>query len=95
MNTTEGVVNTMDINFDNQSDFPLRLAGEGALVRITGLNSGRVCHGRLAGLGLGIGSEIRVIRNDMHGKILVGHNSTRLYLGGGMAHHIHVVSIHE
>lgn len=73
--------------------FPLRLAGEGVTVKIVGMNGGRGCHDRLAGLGLCVGAEVVVLRHSPCGKMIVGHNDTRLYLGGGMTHKIRVTVI--
>lgn len=73
--------------------FPLRLAREGDLVRIVGLNGGSGFRGRLSGIGLRTGACIHVIRNSSCGKILVDHEGTRLFLGGGMAHKIQVVPV--
>ena len=77
----------------NNNACPLRLAGEGAKVKIVALNCGNGLSDRLAGLGLRIGSELQIINNSMNGKILIGHENTRLFLGGGMAHKIQVADV--
>jgi ferrous iron transport protein A len=74
-----------------QMPVPLRLAQEGEWVRIVGLKGGKGFHDRLAGLGLRVGGRLEVIRNAMDGKLLLGHEGTRLFLGGGLAHKIQVV----
>jgi ferrous iron transport protein A len=79
-------------NSENKA-FPLRLAGEGERVRIVSLNGGRGFHDRLAGLGLRIGELVEVIQNHMDGKLLLGHEGIRLFLGGGMAQKIQVVIV--
>jgi ferrous iron transport protein A len=71
----------------------LRLAQEGEWVRIVAISGGRGLHERLAGVGLRVGATIQVLRNPMDGKLLLGHEGARLYLGGGMAHKIQVVVI--
>lgn len=71
--------------------FPLRLAREGEWVRIIGVNGGKTLHDRLAGMGLRPGTEVRVLNNPMDGKLILGHEGTRLFLGGGMAYKIQVV----
>ena len=73
--------------------FALRLAQEGEWVRIVAVNSGKGVHERLAGFGLRIGAEVQVLQNSMNGKLLLGHQGARLYLGGGMAHKIQVTVI--
>ncbi|MCD6293757.1 MAG: ferrous iron transport protein A [Deltaproteobacteria bacterium] len=76
-----------------KATLPLRMAREGERVRIISLNGGRGFHDRLAGLGLRIGEQVEIIQNRMDGKLLLGHEGTRLFLGGGMAHKIQVVAI--
>lgn len=71
----------------------LRLAQKGEWVRIVSVNGGKGIHERLAGVGLRIGTEAQVLHNSMNGKLLIDHQGARLYLGGGMAHKIHVVII--
>lgn len=73
--------------------FSLRLAQEGEWVRIFSVNGGKKIHERLAGFGLRVGAEIQVLQNSMNGKLLLGHQGARLYLGGGMAHKIQVAVI--
>lgn len=71
--------------------FDLRSAREGDWVRIVSVKGGRGFHDRFAGIGLRIGAEVRVLQNSLNGKLLLGHEGTRLFLGGGMAHKIQVV----
>jgi ferrous iron transport protein A len=73
--------------------FSLRLAQEGEWVRIVSVNGGKGVHERLAGFGLRVGTEVQVLQNSMNGKLLLGHQGARLYLGGGMAHKIQVAVI--
>lgn len=77
----------------NAGNFSLRLAQEGEWVRIVSVNGGKGVHERLAGFGLCVGAEVQVLQNAMNGKLLLGHQEARLYLGGGMAHKIQVVVI--
>lgn len=70
--------------------FSLRLAQEGDWVRIVSVNGGKGVHDRLTGFGLRVGAKVQVLHNSMNGKLLLGHENTRLYLGGGMAHKIQV-----
>ncbi len=72
---------------------PLRLAREGEWVRIVAICGGRGFHERLAGVGLRVGEKMQVLCNPMDGKLLIGHEGARLYLGGGMAHKIQVVVV--
>lgn len=77
----------------DRGSFSLRLAQEGEWVRISSVNGGKGVHERLAGVGLRVGAEVQVLHNSMNGKLLLGHQGTHLYLGGGMAHKIQVVII--
>jgi ferrous iron transport protein A len=74
-------------------NFSLRLAQEGEWVRIVSVTGGKGIHERLMGFGLRLGAEVQVLQNPKNGKLLLGHEGTRLYLGGGMAHKIQVVVI--
>ena len=73
--------------------FTLHLAGEGEQVEIVALTGGRGFLDRLAGMGLGLGARMEILQNDMSGKILLGHEGRRLFLGGGMAQKVQVIII--
>lgn len=73
--------------------FSLRLAQEGDWVRIISVKGGKGVHERLVGFGLRVGAEVQVLHNSMNGKLLLGHQGARLYLGGGMAHRIQVAFV--
>ena len=75
--------------------FPLRLAGEGEQVEIVSLTGGRGFLDRLSGMGLGLGAQTEILQNDMNGKILLGHEGRRLFIGGGMAQKVQVIIIKE
>jgi Fe2+ transport system protein FeoA len=77
----------------NQASLPLRLVREGEWVRIVSVNGGEGFHNRLAGVGLRVGERMEIIRNGMDGKLLLAHEGTRLFLGGGMAQKIQVVIV--
>ena len=72
--------------------FPLRLAPEGTFVRITALTGGQEVRERLSGMGLSVGARVEVIQNRGDGQLLLARKGSRLFLGGGMAHRIQVVS---
>ena len=73
--------------------FPLRMAGEGETVRIVSLSGGSNFHDKLAGMGLGLGCEVEVLQNRSTGQMIIGHEGTRLFLGGGMAQKIQVAPV--
>ena len=87
--TTSGTV-TMQTD---KSNFPLRLAREGDRVRIVAVRGGKGLRERLTGLGILIGVEVQVLQNSMNGKLLLGHEDKRFYLGGGLSHKIQVAVI--
>lgn len=76
---------------ENSTSVPLGLVTEGEWVRIVALHGGRGLHDRLAGMGICVGGRLEVIRNRFDGKIVLGHEGSRLFLGGGMAQKIRVV----
>jgi len=80
-----------DEECSSASLIPLRLASEGEWVRVVSLNGCRGFHDRMSGVGIRIGGKLEVIRNRMDGKLLLGLDGTRLFLGGGMAQKINVV----
>jgi ferrous iron transport protein A len=49
------------------------------------LNGGRELSGRLAGMGLTVGSRLEVLRNPGYGPVLVRVRDTRIGLGRGEA----------
>ena len=75
------------------STYPLRLAAEGDFVRIVALNGGKGFIDRLAGMGLFPGAQVRILRNAMDGKLIIGHKGMRFIIGGGMSQKIQVVVI--
>jgi Fe2+ transport system protein FeoA len=76
-----------------QASLPLRMVREGEWVRIVSVSGGEGFHNRLAGVGLRVGERMEIIRNGMDGKLLLAHEGTRLFLGGGMAQKIQVVIV--
>lgn len=70
--------------------FPLAMADQGALVRISALAAGRGLDRRLTELGLNVGTEIRVVQRQ-GGGLVVARGEGRVAIGGGMAAKILVV----
>ena len=77
----------------DKGNFPLRLAQQGDWVRIISIRDGKGIREKFNGLGLRIGAEIQVLQNTMNGKLLLGHEDKRFYLGGGLSHKIQVAVI--
>ncbi|MFO7784182.1 MAG: transcriptional repressor [Thermodesulfobacteriota bacterium] len=64
---------------------PLSQARPGEHVAIKDMAGGRSAQGRLASMGLRRGDELEVISNNGQGRLIVGHGTTRLALGRGVA----------
>jgi ferrous iron transport protein A len=73
------------------STIPLSLVSSGMTAKILEVRGGRKLKNRLLHLGLNIGSEIHVIKNDVSGPLILAvKEDSRLALGRGMAHQIQV-----
>ena len=69
---------------------PLGLAKPGERVIIREMAGGRSALSRLSSMGLRPGDQIEIINNTGHGRIILGHDYTRLAIGRGVAHKIMV-----
>jgi len=69
---------------------PLVMAKPGERVEIKDMMGGRSAMGRLASMGLRRGDVLEVISNNAQGRLIVGHGTTRLALGRGVAEKITV-----
>jgi len=65
--------------------FPLIYANPGEKVRVISFLGGRRMWQRLVGMGLNVGSEIRVIRKGGPGPCVIGVGDGRIAIGAGMA----------
>jgi Fe2+ transport system protein FeoA len=80
---------TMDTN---RVETPLSDVPPGQRVRITSFAGGRMVRSRLASLGLNLGREVVIIRNN-RGLIMVGVNGGRVALGRGVSQKILTVPV--
>ena len=71
--------------------FPLSMAGEGEMVRVTLLPEGSKIQERLMSMGICINDEVTVVQKQHGGALMIEKNGARYALGGGMAHKIQVV----
>ncbi|MBK8174969.1 MAG: ferrous iron transport protein A [Rhodospirillales bacterium] len=78
----------MDACGINVATFPLILAAEGERVRIVALGEGRGLNRKLADLGLTVGYEVVIVRNDGAGPMVIARDDMRLALGAGIAHRV-------
>ena len=74
---------------------PLIMAKAGEKLVIKELAGGRNSRRILSDMGFREGDRIEIISNEGHGRIILGHNCTRLALGRGIARKIMVVLDHE
>ena len=70
---------------------PLDKIQVGAVVRIATIGAGRSLKNRLAAMGLLADVEIRVVRNDGAGQIIISVKNSKVILGRGMSHKVFVV----
>ncbi len=66
----------------------LTMAKPGEKVIITEMMGSRVARARLASMGLRPGDRLEIINNNGQGRLIVGHGSTRLAMGRGIAQKI-------
>lgn len=69
---------------------PLGLGKPGERVIIREMAGGRSALSRLSSMGLRPGDQIEIINNTGHGRIILGHDYTRLAIGRGVAQKIMV-----
>jgi Fur family ferric uptake transcriptional regulator len=69
---------------------PLAMAKPGEKIVIKDMMGGREARSRLASMGLRTGDHLEIINNNGMGRLIVGHGSTRLALGRGIAQKIMV-----
>jgi Fur family ferric uptake transcriptional regulator len=69
---------------------PLAMAKSGEKLVIADIMGGTQVRDRLTSLGLRRGDSLEIINNDGLGRLIVGHGTTRMALGRGMAQKIMV-----
>ena len=75
--------------------FPLALAGAGERLRIAAIRSGKGFTRKLGDLGLGRGSEIRILQRRPGGAMVVGRDMLRIAIGAGAAQRVMVTLVAE
>ncbi len=66
----------------------LTMAKPGERVIIREMMGDRIARARLASMGLRPGDRLEIINNNGQGRLIVGHRSTRLAMGRGIAQKI-------
>lgn len=69
---------------------PLAMAKPGERVVVREMAGGRSARTRLAEMGLRTGDHIEIINNNGMGRLILGHDCTRLAIGRGIAQKIMV-----
>ena len=69
---------------------PLNDVRAGSIVRIVEIEAGHGLKNRLAAMGLLTNVQIRVVRNDGAGQIIVNVKNSKVILGRGMSHKVFV-----
>lgn len=67
---------------------PLTLARPGERLIITEMRAGRHARERLTSLGLNPGDLVEIINNNNDGRLVIGHNNTRIAIGRGIGEKI-------
>lgn len=70
----------------------LAMAKPGERVEVKEISAGAGGRSRLASMGLRVGDQLEVISNNGHGRLILGHDCTRLAMGRGIAQKI-IVSL--
>ena len=69
---------------------PLAMVAEGKTVTIKDIDCGRGLYKRLCDMGLYAGTRVKVIKNDVHGPVILKVLDSKLVIGRGQAHKIMV-----
>jgi len=69
---------------------PLNEVCAGTTVRVVEIEAGQGLKNRLAAMGLLANVQIRVVRNDGAGQIIVNVKNSKVILGRGMSHKVFV-----
>lgn len=88
--TTEG---SKSRNMEKPGEIALNAVQTGSSVRIVRVDSGYRLNNRLAAMGLLKNTEMKIIRNDGAGQIIVAVKGSKIILGRGMSHKIFVTRL--
>ncbi len=83
------VIANMEVEKEPQSAvYPLAMVGAGERVSIISFSAKKKMQQRLADMGLTVGSQVKVLKNDIGCPMLIAIGDTRVVLGQGMAQKI-------
>ena len=72
---------------------PLDKIAAGATAKIVTIDAGSSLKNRLAAMGLLADVQVRVVRNDGAGQIIINVKNSKIILGRGMSHKVFVVEV--
>ena len=72
---------------------PLDKIAAGATAKIATIDAGSGLKNRLAAMGLLADVQVRVVRNDGAGQIIINVKNSKIILGRGMSHKVFVVEV--
>jgi len=72
---------------------PLNIVRAGTTVRIVAVETGYGLKNRLAAMGLLANVQIRVVRNDRAGQIVIHVKNSKVILGRGISHKVFVCMV--
>ena len=72
---------------------PLNKIAAGATAKIVTIDAGSSLKNRLAAMGLLADVQVRVVRNDGAGQIIINVKNSKVILGRGMSHKVFVIEI--
>ena len=72
---------------------PLDKIAAGASAKIVTIEAGDGLKNRLAAMGLLADVQVRVVRNDVAGQIIINVKNSKVILGRGMSHKVFAVEI--
>ena len=72
---------------------PLDKIAAGTAAKIVTIDAGSSLKNRLAAMGLLADVQVRVIRNDGAGQIIINVKNSKIILGRGMSHKVFVVEV--
>ena len=72
---------------------PLDKIAAGTAAKIVTIDAGSSLKNRLAAMGLLADVQVRVVRNDGAGQIIINVKNSKIILGRGMSHKVFVVEV--
>lgn len=78
---------------DTSDSKPLDEFAAGSEARIAAIDAGSGLKNRLASMGLLVNEQVRIVRNDRVGQIIIQVKNSKVILGRGMSHKVFAVAV--